>query len=234
METTTLVSAAATVEDVRKFIESLKVDMPEVFRPRRKTPETLGTAASPVDYPLGRVSTPESKGAVESRSPEGGTELPFQGGKIYLTTDVGPRSTVVEEDGGIRLLLSEDESTVPHEFVREWYLKKAWEQLTASSQRWSAAMELKYRNIRVKDQKSLWGSCTSDGDLNFNWRLILAPPPILEYVVVHELAHLRELNHSKRFWSVVAAWCPDYEQRRSWLRKNEKDLRWDPARLGLN
>jgi predicted metal-dependent hydrolase len=75
-------------------------------------------------------------------------------------------------------------------------------------------------SIRVKEQKRLWGSCTARGAINLNWRLILAPPAVFEYVVVHELCHLRVPNHQSTFWRLVGEVLPKFEAQRSWLRKN--------------
>lgn len=77
-----------------------------------------------------------------------------------------------------------------------------------------------HRGLRIKGQKTRWGSCSARGFLNFNWRLILAPPPVLDYVVVHELCHLAHLNHSPRFWERVAAVLPAYKQERAWLTEH--------------
>jgi hypothetical protein len=74
--------------------------------------------------------------------------------------------------------------------------------------------------IFLKEQRTLWGSCSARGNLNFNRRLLKAPAEILDYVVVHELAHLRHMNHSKKFWDFVGEWCPDWKARRRWLREN--------------
>ncbi len=81
-----------------------------------------------------------------------------------------------------------------------------------------------FGKVRVKGHKTLWGSCAPSGDLNFNWRLTLAPPEVLDYVVIHELAHRLEMNHSRRFWAHVERLCPDHRDRRRWLRKNTEAL----------
>lgn len=81
-----------------------------------------------------------------------------------------------------------------------------------------------YGKISVKDQRTLWGSCTPEGNLNFNWRLTLAPPEVLDYLVIHELAHRAHMNHSRRFWEVVEKACPDHKAHRKWLRKNGRAL----------
>ena len=77
-----------------------------------------------------------------------------------------------------------------------------------------------YGRITVRDQKTRWGSCSQTGNLNFNFRLILAPPEVLDYVVVHELCHRRQMNHSAQFWQEVAQVLPDYRKRKAWLTEN--------------
>jgi predicted metal-dependent hydrolase len=81
-----------------------------------------------------------------------------------------------------------------------------------------------FNRIEIRDQRTRWGSCSSRGTLSFNWRLVLAPLEVAEYVVVHELCHLREPNHSPRFWQFVAAARPDYPQERRWLAQHGWEL----------
>jgi len=83
---------------------------------------------------------------------------------------------------------------------------------------------LEYGKICIRDQKTRWGSCSSKGTLSFSWRLVLAPPEILRYVVAHELAHLGVAKHSQRFWRVVERMCPDYAAHRQWLRDHGAEL----------
>ena len=83
-----------------------------------------------------------------------------------------------------------------------------------------------YGRISIREQKTRWGSCSSKGNLNFNWRLILAPEEVLNYVVVHELAHRREMNHSKAFYAIVESVLPDYRTARKWLRDKGQTL-WE-------
>lgn len=86
----------------------------------------------------------------------------------------------------------------------------------------SQAMGIEYGDIRLKEQKSRWGSCSSDGNLNFNWRLVHSPPEVIDYVIVHELAHRVHMNHSLRFWNLVAKYDPDHKMHRGWLKRNGK------------
>lgn len=85
-------------------------------------------------------------------------------------------------------------------------------------------LNLSFNRVFIKGQKTRWGSCSQQGNLNFNWRLVMAPLPVLDYVVVHELLHLVEPNHSKRFWALVEGECPDYKVHRAWLRNNGAKL----------
>lgn len=98
--------------------------------------------------------------------------------------------------------------------------KQAAAVITEKVSQYAEQMGVSYGRIAIRDQKTRWGSCSARGNLNFNWRLILAPAEVLEYVVVHELAHRKEMNHSDRFWSHVGDVLPDYKIRRLWLRKN--------------
>lgn len=77
-----------------------------------------------------------------------------------------------------------------------------------------------YSGIRIKDQKTLWGSCSTRRNLNFNWRLVMAPEKVLDYVIVHELCHLKHMDHSPAFWHWVESVMPDYRKHRKWLKEN--------------
>jgi predicted metal-dependent hydrolase len=90
---------------------------------------------------------------------------------------------------------------------------------------WEAArLGVAYRGIAIRDQRTRWGSCSTRGTLSFNWRLVLAPPAVLGYVVVHELCHLREPNHSPRFWALLEAARPGYRPEKAWLRRHGWEL----------
>jgi len=102
------------------------------------------------------------------------------------------------------------------------YRKEARRQITAYARSYADQMGISYGRIAIKEQKTCWGSCSSKRNLNFNWKLILMPKEIMEYVVVHELAHLFEMNHSPEFWNIVGRYLPDYKKRRKWLKDNGK------------
>lgn len=85
-------------------------------------------------------------------------------------------------------------------------------------------MDIEYEKIEIRNQRTKWGSCSTTGTLGLNWRLMLAPPEIVDYVVIHELAHLREANHSQAFWSLVSEFDPDYKRHADWLEENSTQL----------
>lgn len=89
----------------------------------------------------------------------------------------------------------------------------------------AAQLGLHPSQVTIRDQHTRWGSCSSKGTISLNWRLIMAPPLVLDYVIVHELCHLVEHNHSKRFWLLVAQNCPDFKKMRAWLKLNSASLR---------
>lgn len=105
--------------------------------------------------------------------------------------------------------------------LTDWYVKQAKKEITTQVDTFSQQINTKYKNLRFSDTSSKWGSCAPDNSLQFNWRLIMAPLRVINYVVIHELAHTVEKNHGSRFWSKVASYSPAYKQHRKWLDKNK-------------
>jgi predicted metal-dependent hydrolase len=108
--------------------------------------------------------------------------------------------------------------------LKEWLKTQAHIDLTESSTRYATAMGVKFRRITVRDQKSRWGSCTSNGDLSYSWRLVLAPDFVLDYVAAHEVAHLKEMNHGPKFWRLVLTHCKNTRAAKTWLKQNGSEL----------
>jgi predicted metal-dependent hydrolase len=104
--------------------------------------------------------------------------------------------------------------------LRNFYRLKAEKFILQRSQYWIQQMQLQPQKIRFKETVSRWGSCSSKGSINFNWHLIVYPADVIDYVIVHELAHLRFMNHSKDFWGLVRSHLPDYKLQRQYLRQN--------------
>jgi len=103
--------------------------------------------------------------------------------------------------------------------LTNWYKEKAHELFHERLTYFAPLLGVNYQRMRLSSASKRWGSCSMRGNINLNWRLIMAPISIIDYVIVHELAHLREMNHSPRFWQLVSVILPDYAQSRAWLRE---------------
>ena len=109
--------------------------------------------------------------------------------------------------------------------IQEWYRQEAAKEIRSRVMWFSMMTGYAPESVRISDAKARWGSCTHKGGLNFSWRLIQAPLGIVDYVILHELVHLRQMDHSPKFWQKMAELMPDYDRRRQWLRENERLLR---------
>lgn len=148
-----------------------------------------------------------------------GTQVPVQGRLLTLT----PAPVRAARVDGDRLLLPADPERTALRAAA--YLRLlARQQLQAASDHYAAQVGRSFRSITLRDTRSRWGSCTSDGRLMYSWRLILAPPQVLDYVAAHEVAHLVELNHSPAYWRVVTGICPDWKRHRDWFKANGSTL----------
>lgn len=109
---------------------------------------------------------------------------------------------------------------LPHVSRRmlDWLKAQARADLAEASERYAAKMNVRYRKIAIRDQRTRWGSCSAGGDLSYSWRLILVPPHVLDYVAAHEVAHLQHLDHSPRFWRLVLTHCPGASKAKAWLK----------------
>ncbi len=110
------------------------------------------------------------------------------------------------------------------EVMKLFYRQEARKYLEKKTAGWAAKMNIGYGHIAVRDQATRWGSCSTKGNLNFNWRLVLLPEELADYVVVHELAHRIHMNHSREFWGVVEGRLPDYQSRRKLLKSYEEEI----------
>lgn len=120
-------------------------------------------------------------------------------------------------------------STLPKakEVFKKWYQEQARLLIEVRTAEFAAKYKLSYKLIKITSARTRWGSCSSRGTLSFTWRLVMAPLPVIDYVIIHELAHLVEKNHSKRFWTQVAAMMPDYAKHKKWLKENGLRLTLD-------
>ena len=109
---------------------------------------------------------------------------------------------------------------VKHPEMEKYYREQARKKLKERTEYFAGKMGVSYERISIRAAKTRWGSCSGKGNLNFHWKLILMPPQVLDYVVVHELAHRKEMNHSPAFWAEVERILPDYREQRKWLKIN--------------
>jgi predicted metal-dependent hydrolase len=143
-----------------------------------------------------------------------GEEIP-----LHLVPDGKP---VLVLDGSFRLVASAKTQAKSH--FEDWYKKQARAVLTERVEHFARVHGFQVRKIRISSARTRWGSCSSKETLSFTWRLVMAPLDVIDYVIVHELCHLKELNHSKAFWADVESILPDYIRRRKWLKENGKWL----------
>lgn len=144
-----------------------------------------------------------------------GAELPFLGETLRLEA-TGPAVGVVRE--GDRLLIGVEPQLYKATIAR-WLAGQAQAYLPGRIKAFAPLLGVEPRGFSVRFYKSRWGSCNRRGELQFNWLLMMAPPAVVDYVVVHELAHLRHFNHSPAFWQLVASIMPDYASHKAWLRQ---------------
>ncbi len=106
------------------------------------------------------------------------------------------------------------------EVFKAWYRHQAYLLLSDRVAWYASQYNFAWKQVRITSAQTRWGSCSVQGTLSFTWRLVMVPLPMIDYVVVHELAHLKERNHGKKFWAEVMSILPDYQEKRQWFRKN--------------
>lgn len=139
--------------------------------------------------------------------------------KILLQKDRKKQAQLMENE--IRSNLSPEHERA----LKKRYIEAAHEYFPKRCDYYANILGVTYGRIRIAEQKTRWGSCSSRGTLSFNWKLMLAPMRVLDYVVVHELCHLIEMNHSPRFWALLESIMPEYKEYRKWLKENGNTLR---------
>jgi predicted metal-dependent hydrolase len=121
-------------------------------------------------------------------------------------------------------LVPEARQAKRREVLRDWYIARAKEEIPARAQQHARQLGVNFTATKIVDTSYRWGSCTVNGNINFNWRLIKAPMFVIDYVIVHELAHLMEPNHTSRFWGIVRAKTPTMEKAKAWLKEHGQVL----------
>lgn len=150
-----------------------------------------------------------------------GATFPLLGETITIRRDEG-RSAVPVLDGDVLVVGGREETLSAR--VRRWLVDRAAREIEPRVRAASLRIGREPRRVTVRDTRSRWGSCSKDGNISLSWRLVLAPGHVLDYVIAHETAHLRELNHGPRFWTLVEKICPEFERSRQWLRDHGAQL----------
>ena len=189
------------VSDIKLFIEKLKTDLPEVFSKEKEE-------NSPEEEQLAK-ETPSGKVLYE------GQLLPCE----VILEETLKEPTFSLEEGVLTIKINNSSQDLPA-LVEEWSRAQAQQILPQKVSAWAQKMGVEYNNIVIKDQKTLWGSCSQKKNLNFSYRLIKMPVSIIDYLIVHELAHLIHFDHSPEFWSCVEGYIPNYKEARKWLNTN--------------
>jgi len=163
----------------------------------------------------------EKRPKADKKTFEAGEEFLYLGKKYKL-----------ELTSGLKIQITDDfELLFPKVFLwraktrmHDWYKKQAQKEISERTKIIAEKLSLKYSTLKISNAKTNWGSCGPKNSLNFNWRLIMAPESVVDYVIIHELMHILEKNHSRKFWDKVAVVMPDYKHERRWLRENSKVL----------
>ena len=151
-------------------------------------------------------------------------------GKYYKLEVVDTIFDGVEFDS--KFLISKSNQKKARQILKEWYVSQAEQKIIPKVKQYAIHLGVKYKKISILDLKYRWGSCTPKDNINFNWRIIKAPGHVIDYIIVHELAHLIEGNHTPEFWNIVSIQLPHYNKAKEWLRENGNLLETEFWRKG--
>ena len=157
--------------------------------------------------------------AVRGRLAERAGWLPYLDERLDLVEEAG--RTRVHRRGAELLVPAGDPAGAA---VERWYRRAAREEVAGRLDRATAGVGLGYARLSIRGQRTRWASCAADGAMSFNWRLLLAPERVLDYVVWHEVCHLEVADHSRRFWTLLEQRCPDWREPAAWLRRHGQEL----------
>jgi len=175
---------------------------------------------------LSRMSFPANSTGLEP-----GATLHFQGNAYRLTVDrhQSARPRISISNGELLVMLPDDFEGDLKETIKTWIKRQAERIIRQEAVRYAEIIGVEFNSLAVRDQKTKWGSCSKKGNLSFNWRLLLFPPQVRRYIVIHELCHLKHFNHSPRFWALVERYSPGYRESILWLKEHSSRME-DPLR----
>ena len=189
----------------------------EVVLPRR-SPERAAAAAIVELRPWIERRLADAR-AVRDAVAARGAAVPYLGTELALHPE--PGRTRVHRRGDVLLVPGDDRAPAA---IERWYRRAAQREIAPRLDDAVAALGARYEKLTIRNQRTRWGSCSTTGAMSFNWRLLLAPEPVLDYVVWHEACHLLVMDHSPDFWALVRRHCPGYENHRRWLRRHGATL----------
>jgi len=170
----------------------------------------------------------EAERALPAPQLSDGGEVPYLGRSMRLRVRVEPgrvRPFVSRRGDVLHVKVGARGPDAVRDALERWYRRRARVEVAARLDAAVRRAGTRYTRLTIRSQRTRWASCSSSGAMSFNWRLLLAPEPILDYVVEHEVAHLEVLDHSSRFWNLLASRCPLYREHERWLRANGTALR---------
>ncbi|MDS0280556.1 M48 family metallopeptidase [Halomicroarcula sp. S3CR25-11] len=159
---------------------------------------------------------------VPDRTFEAGECFPLLGQDRELVIESRQKHEVDEDS--IRLRKSAVEQSSVKRVLENFYRSRARDYLTDRTDHYAEQMGDEYEKLELRNQRTRWGSCSTGGTISLNWRLIMAPPDVVDYLVVHELAHLTEQHHGREFWELVGEHIPEYKEKAKWLEQNSTNL----------
>ena len=148
----------------------------------------------------------------------------LEGKRVPLVIRPGVANRITMKDGTLIMTTTETTNEARTLQLKRYLYKLALVRIREALDKWSPTVGLPYGRVAIREQRTRWGSCSSKHNLNFNWKLVLAPPEALTYVVIHELCHLKDFNHSPRFWQEVKNRMPEYEVWKKWLKAHGQSL----------
>lgn len=153
-----------------------------------------------------------------------GIKVPIRGVNHEIVHEPGRGVTqAVRDETGAKLIVRGERVHLPRR-VADHLKKEAKAEIGVLVEKHTKTIGRKAKSIRYKDTVSRWGSCSSEGNLSFSWRIMMAPRPVIDYLVAHEVAHLRHMNHGPKFWALCEELCPDTKRCKAWLKKNGSAL----------
>ncbi|TIW81749.1 MAG: M48 family metallopeptidase, partial [Mesorhizobium sp.] len=150
-----------------------------------------------------------------------GIKIPVRGVPHRIVHEPSKRGTVTisRDERGPLLIVHGERIHLPRR-IADFLKREAKKDIEKLVVRHTEALGKRAKAIRYKDTSSRWGSCTSEGNLSFSWRIMMAPQPVINYLVAHEVAHLKEMNHGPKFWKLCEKLCPDTDRCKDWLKRN--------------